>query len=202
MEFKLETTRLILRPPKMSDYKDIASGISNINISKYLSVVPHPYTDEDAKWYISKCIKDWSKDPLTKYALFIELKETGRVIGALDLTKVDIRQGTAHTGSWLNEDYHRNAYMTEAKIAVNNFAFNKLGLRKLETEVYDDNIASNRTQQKLGYTNEGLSREHSVCVATGVIHSTIQYGMLKSEWESILPSLERELADKLSSIKK
>ena len=44
----LKTKRLILRSPRKSDWKDILEGASDIEVSKYLLLVPHPYKKKDA----------------------------------------------------------------------------------------------------------------------------------------------------------
>jgi RimJ/RimL family protein N-acetyltransferase len=71
---KLETERLILRKPKISDVEDHQKGINDINISKYLLVVKYPYTKKDSEFWIKECIKKWSKKPQKSFPFFIELK--------------------------------------------------------------------------------------------------------------------------------
>jgi RimJ/RimL family protein N-acetyltransferase len=41
-------------------------------------------------------------------------------------------------------------YATEAKIAINNFAFNELKLRKLTSFIFVENKVSNVVQKKMG----------------------------------------------------
>lgn len=53
----LETERLILRIVKIKDKADLLEGLNNINVSKYLSKIPFPYTEEDALVFIKKIIK-------------------------------------------------------------------------------------------------------------------------------------------------
>ncbi|MGM5481805.1 MAG: GNAT family N-acetyltransferase [Nanobdellota archaeon] len=197
MSLTFETERLILRKPKKSDYKDIYEGIKDKNISKHLLVVPHPYTEKDAKKFIAHCLKSWKKKKMEKYPFFIELKSENKVIGVLELMKVKRDQGTAETGSWLNKKYQRKGYMTEAKIAINNFAFKELGLRRMSTHAFTDNIASNKTQKKMGYIHEGTLRQVAICKATGKIHDEHTYSLLKEEWEKRLPKLKKELAEKI-----
>ena len=72
--------------------------------------------------------------------------------------------------------------MTEAKIAVNDFAFNKLKLRKLNSDVYVENKASNATQLKMGYKLEGVRRKNNKSFLTGKIHDINEYGLLREEW--------------------
>jgi RimJ/RimL family protein N-acetyltransferase len=196
---KLETERLILREPRMSDWKDMVEGLNDLNISKYLLKVSYPYKEKDAKNWIKECIKK-SKDK-EKYHLSIELKSEKKIIGGISL-EIDKHNKIGKTGSWINRKYQRKGYITEAKIAINNFAFNKLNLRKLETSVFRFNKASNTTQKKVGYISEGRKRKHAICKATGKIHDENMYGLMKENWKKILPKLKKHLKNKIKKLEK
>ena len=75
--------------------------------------------------------------------------------------------------------------MTEAKVAVNDFAFNKLKLRKLNSDVWTENKASNATQIKMGYKLEGVRRKNNRSFSTGKIYDVNEYGLLREEWLKI-----------------
>ena len=81
--------------------------------------------------------------------------------------------------------------MTEAKIAVNDFAFNKLKLRKLNSDVFTENKASNATQLKMGYRLEGTRRKAARSKASGKIHDENIYGLLKEDWKKVRGKLGR-----------
>ena len=65
----LKTQRLILRKPRMNDWKDVVKGINNLNISKNTVSIPYPYTKKDALQYLKKYkvgekeYKFFAKDP-------------------------------------------------------------------------------------------------------------------------------------------
>ncbi len=181
-EIILKTNRLILRKPKMTDWKDLVEGIGEFDVAKMLSKVPHPYKKKDADIFIKKKIKKWKQKDKTDYMFYIELKSENKVIGAIGIHEIDKFSGKGKTGSWLNKKYWRNGYMTEAKIAVNDFAFNKLKLRKLNSDVYVENKASNATQLKMGYKLEGVRRKNNKSFLTGKIHDINEYGLLREEW--------------------
>lgn len=145
---KFATKRLILRKPKMSDWKDLVEGLSEIDVAKETENIPRPYFKKHAVKWIKKTIKEWNKKIQENYAFMIELKSEKKIIGCLELTKINKNSKIAETGSWINKEYWRRGYITEAKIAVNDFAFNKLKLRKLNTSVFQNNLASNKTQKK------------------------------------------------------
>lgn len=177
---KLETKRLILRKPRKSDWEDIVEGVGEYDVARMTKTIPHPYKREDADWFINNTLKNWGKG---SYTFLIELRSEKKVIGALGLSRVNEFNGTAHTGSWINKKYWRNGYMTEAKIAVNDFAFDILKLRRLESTVHLDNKASNATQQKTGYKLEGIKRKATKSRANGKIHDLNLYGLLKEDWK-------------------
>lgn len=180
---ELETKRLILRKHKKSDWKDLVEGIGNYDVAKMLTTVPYPYTRKNAEDYIQKALKRWRKKPITDYVFVIELKSEKKVIGSIGLHKINFFHGVGTTGSWINKKYWRNGYVTEAKIAINDFAFNKLKLRRIESGAFTDNKASNAVQLSVGYKFEGTKRHNVKCMTTGKIHSENIYGLMKKEWK-------------------
>ncbi len=196
-KMKLETKRLILRKPRISDWKDIVEGAGKLEVSRYLTIVPHPYKKKDAIWFIKDCLKKWNKKEKTDYPFFIELKKEKKVIGVIGIAGHNKQHKTCETGSWINKKYWRKGYITEAKIAVNEFAFNKLKVRKMETGVYKTNKASNATQKSIGYSYEGKQKKHHIIKSTGKIHDAHLYGLFKKDWKKNLPKLKKKLERKL-----
>ena len=96
---KIETKRLILKDLEMKDANSLAKNANNLLVSRYLALVPYPYKFRDAKWFISKCLKDKKEMPRKSFELGIVLKSKGKVIGMASLTKVDKFNGTATLGS-------------------------------------------------------------------------------------------------------
>jgi len=194
---KIETKRLILRPIRKSDWEDLIESVGEIDVAKMTKSIPHPYKKKDALEWINKNIKNNRRKKKESYNFTIELKSEKKVIGNMGLSGIDKFSGTATTGSCINKRYWRKGYITEAKIAVNDFAFNKLKLRKLNSEVYKDNKASNATQKKMGYKLEGMKRKEVRCKATGKIHDSNLYGLLKEDWKKVRLKLIKDLNKKI-----
>jgi [ribosomal protein S5]-alanine N-acetyltransferase len=176
---KLETKRLILRKPKISDWKDIIEGAGEYDVAKMTTNIPYPYKKKDAIKWINKSVKKWGNK---SYLFLIELKSEKKIIGCMEIHHLDKVSNKATTGSWINKKYWKKGYITEAKIAVNDFAFNKLKLRKLNSKVFKENKASNATQRKIGYKLEGTQRKENVNPITKKIHDVNLYGLLKEDW--------------------
>ena len=172
----IETERLILRAWKITDIDDIVEGLNNINVSKWLSGAPYPYTKEDAKKFIEKSLEN------NLYNFAIVLKTENKVIGGTQISNISYSNLTAGGGIWLNEKYQNNGYGSEAFGARIKYAFDALGLRRLENGYYKDNVKSRNMQMKFGYKDEGVRRKRFISQATGNIEDEYITGLLKEEW--------------------
>lgn len=76
------------------------------------------------------------------------------------------RNGTAGGGIWINENYQKNGYGTEAFCIRNRYIFNELNLRRIENGYFPNNEKSHNMQLKLGYKDEGIKRKRFICMAT------------------------------------
>ncbi len=196
---RLETKRLILRKPRLSDWKDIYEGCKDLEVSRYLSIVPHPYTKKDAISFIKDTLKNWNKKKKSKYIFFIELKSEKKIIGVTDIHNTDKDNKKVSTGSWIAKKYWRKGYIKESKIAVIDFIFDKLKFRKIETEAFIENQSSNSMQKKLGFKKEGIRRKSITAKSTGKIHDSVIYRLFKREWKKIRAKLIKELNKKLKN---
>ena len=172
----IETDRLILRQWKLDDVNDVVEGLNNLNVTKWLAQVPFPYTEEDAKSFINKSIEN------NLYNFAIVLKEENKVIGGTQLTNISYVHGTAGGGIWLNEKYQGQGYGTEAFGARIKYAFEELGLRRLENGYFKENEKSHKMQLKFGYKDEGVKRKRFISLATGNVEDEYITGLLKEEW--------------------
>lgn len=197
----LKTKRLILRPPKKSDWKDVVEGVNNLNVSKMISTIPHPYSKKDASGWINQSAKENKKKENKSHHFMIELKSEKKVIGCTSITSVYRFVNKAHAGSWINEDYWRNGYILEAKIAVFDFAFNILNLNKIETDVFAENKASNGMQKKLGFRFVGTLKESSRSMANKKLHDVNVWELMKSDWLKVRPKLIKEVELKIRESK-
>ena len=169
----IETERLILRQYKVEDAGDVVEGLNNINVTKWLAGAPYPYTKEDALYFINKSLKD------NLYNFAIVLKSENEVIGGTQLTNIDLHNGTAGGGIWISEKYWGHGYGTEAFGARIKYAFEVLGLRRLENGYFKGNEKSHKMQLKFGYKDEGIRRQKFVSKASGKIEDEYITGLLK-----------------------
>lgn len=172
----IETERLILRQYRLDDVNDVVEGLNNINVTKWLAGAPYPYTTKDAEYFINKSINE------KLYNFAIVLKSENKVIGGTQLTNIDMHNGTAGGGIWISEKYWGHGYGTEAFGARIKYAFEVLGLRRLENGYFKENEKSHKMQLRFGYKDEGVRRQKFVSRGTGKIEDEYITGLLKDEW--------------------
>ena len=88
-------------------------------------------------------------------------EEPNRVIGSVALN--NIVRGcflSCQIGYRLDAQWAGKGYMTEAAGCLVDFAFDTLGLHRVEANIIPRNTASLRVAQKLGFENEGISPKY------------------------------------------
>lgn len=147
----LETERLILEPMNLGHAKMLEKHFNNWNIVKDLNgSVPWPYPEggvakhiktdalprmqngKGASWAIN--LKDGSKNPIGRIDLFYQLTDDRH----------------SHRGFWLAEKYWKQGLMSEAIMAVNDFAFNDAKMKVMRLENFTSNSGSHRVKEKTG----------------------------------------------------
>ena len=89
------------------------------------------------------------------------LKASKEVIGVVGL-RVHRANDAAEIGYWLGVSYWNNGYITEAVVAVIDFAFEVLGVHRLEARATLRNGRGNGALRKLGAVQEGVLRRSFV----------------------------------------
>ena len=103
-------------------------------------------------------VNDWRED--RGYTLMI-FAESDRLIGGISLTHV--RRGVAQTASlgyWIGAPYARQGFMKEAVSILLGFAYDGVGLHRVEAACLPSNEASRRLLQSVGFRQEGFARAY------------------------------------------
>jgi RimJ/RimL family protein N-acetyltransferase len=182
---ELETKRLILRDWKDKDVIDLVEGLNDLEVTKWMAVIPYPYTRKDAEEWIKHCKETTKKGKKRdSYEFAIELKTERKAIGGISLIEIDYDKGISGSGGiWLNAKYYGHGYGTEAWNERARFAFEDLGLKKLENGFFEGNDASKKMQLKLGYRLLGLETGGKLCVADGEIKDHRLTVLYRKEWK-------------------
>ncbi len=162
---KLETPRLILRPPELSDMDAMVPLIGDYDIAKNLSLVPHPY--EKAHWtdYVASIADRRARG--IGFSFVILRKAGNRPMGICGVHLKEPGQ-PFELGYWLGKPYWGEGFATEAARRVAAFAFHDLKADALAAGWFEDNPASGRVLEKLGFVETGAEMKSSLARGTAV----------------------------------
>ena len=90
--------------------------------------------------------------------LVVTRNDDGALIGTVNLNEI-VRGAfqSCYMGYWIGAPYARQGYMTEAVALAVQFAFEDLGLHRVEANIIPENTPSIALVRRLGFRKEGLS---------------------------------------------
>lgn len=157
----LKTERLNLRPLGKNDAEAMYKNWTyDERVARYCRWNPHrsmEATEQLLKMYLDQAASGF------EYRWGIELKETGELIGCIDVVKISEDSKIATVGYVLSCDYWNKGYATEALTAVIQELFND-GFEVVNAEHHIDNIASGKVMEKCGmkYTCNGKAQKNLI----------------------------------------
>jgi RimJ/RimL family protein N-acetyltransferase len=152
--FVIETARLRMRLLRDDDLAELVALIGNWEVARWVSSVPHPYSEADGREWIANVRRDHATGRPRRFA--IALRETDRIIGGVGL---DGDPGTETDepalGYWLGQPHWGNGYGREAVAAVIDYGFRNLGIATIRAYTDPGNAASQRVLLHCGLIKIG-----------------------------------------------
>jgi ribosomal-protein-serine acetyltransferase len=106
----------------------------------------------------------------------------GEICGAIGYHYWDLRNGKTEIGYWLAKNYTGKGIMTKAVRALVDYAFNVLGLHRIEIATAVGNEKSAAIPVRLGFIHEGVIR--SGTKQQGEFVDLKMYAILSHEWKA------------------
>lgn len=140
-------------------------------ISRWLDVVPQPYTLDDARAYLAG---------LGEQAFAITDAAGGRVLGAIGV-RWNETGDVGEIGYWLRADARGAGLGTRALVLISRWALARDGVARLQLRADVENIASRRVAEKASYTLEGVLRSAHWNARIGRRQDWALYSLLPGE---------------------
>jgi RimJ/RimL family protein N-acetyltransferase len=106
-----------------------------------------------------------------------------KLIGNCGLHQVDWKNRTGVFGIVIGDkDYWSRGYGTDAVRTLLRFAFEQLGLNRVELEVYDYNPRAVHAYEKAGFRRDGIRRQ--ALYRDGTFHDIYLMSILRQEWDA------------------
>lgn len=158
----LKTNRLTLRPLQITDAPDVAAQINDLDVSRWLTSVPYPYTINHAQEFLSRAGKGhWA------------ILGASGFMGVVTIAK--------QLGYWLGKPFWGQGVMTEAARACVDAHFSE-GAGELTSGYLVGNGASARILTKLGFEHTHIIE--SFVSSRGCRAANQQMRLARGTWEA------------------
>lgn len=142
---------------------------------------------EDRRAFAARCgVRERERQLGTAYGFGIFIgptyHEASRLIGEINLSSV--QRGpfqNAYLGYWVDQALAGQGYIPEAAVVMLRFAFEVLGLHRVQVSIIPRNLPSRRVAEKLGLREEGVALRY--LEINGVWEDHMRYAITAEEWE-------------------
>ena len=170
---------VLLRRWTLDDLEFVVQACQDPSVSRYSPVIPFPYAEADAvAWFVGQEPTRLAGDALD---LAIVLRASGQPLGAIGIGEIDLRLRSASIGYWLAAEARGHGYVSSAVRALARWAFETLGLARLQLTTDPANLASQRVAERCGFLKEGQLRSHMLVLHSRERRDSLVYGLLPGE---------------------
>jgi len=156
LRLPINTERLSLREFVKQDFEAMHAFSSDPRVTRYLFFGPRD--EESTADYLEGLLASQQEVPRTRFELAVEEGETGRLIGACDLSLIE--RDVVDLGYMLGHPDWGKGYATEIALALADAAFFDLHADRVISTVDVNNQASMRVLEKVGMRWEAVYRKH------------------------------------------
>lgn len=182
--FCLTGRRIVLRPLTPADWqawREVRQRCRDWLVNwEPRAVLGHPDPTEDRRAFAARCgARDRERELGSGFGFGIF--RDGRFCGEINLNS--IQRGpfqNAYIGYWIDQALAGNSYIPEAVTVVLRFAFEELGLHRVQISIIPRNRSSRRVVEKLGVRDEGVALRY--LEINGVWEDHIRYAITLEEW--------------------
>ncbi|MCK5034960.1 MAG: GNAT family N-acetyltransferase [Candidatus Sabulitectum sp.] len=154
----IETGRLVLREHTMQDAKAILELFGDTEVVRHFGMKPIK-SIADARQLIEFFQKSREETGLNRWA--VVLKDEDAMVGSIFYTNIERPYYRAEIGFLLNRVYWGRGIMREAAERIISYGFEVMNFNKIQALVSVENGRSINLIEKLGFTREGILREHN-----------------------------------------
>lgn len=162
----IQTERLLVRKPVLSDAKACAVSLNDLSVSKWLGMVPHPYLVTDAEEFITEYATDFPK------AGFIF--SDGTLVGGIGID--------SELGYWLAPPAWGLGFATEAATGMLDYYFKTTDVQAVLSSYHEGNARSQNVLNKLGF-KPSKTRKNTP-KSTGVEVTLFEVSLSRADWEA------------------
>ena len=149
---------LIFRSFRNSDAKDFASAAreSVETVGRWMPWCTSSFSEHDALAWFKQCRASMRSG--TGYELGVFSEKTGELLGGAGLNSIHRQNLFCNLGYWVKQSVQRQGVALRTVHALAPYAFNTLGMQRIEIVIAAGNTASEAVARKYGAQFEGVAR--------------------------------------------
>jgi RimJ/RimL family protein N-acetyltransferase len=182
--------RFRMRPIEVLDADIVAGWYQQIeDVSIFDRQLPLPINHSEVIALVKALAADQEKE---KCRWFIAETIEGEAVGMAGLEAINLLHGNAIMPVFIAEPWRRSGVGIRMACLIIDLAFKQLRLHRVATLYRADNAASNALLSRLGFKQEGISRQS--WFSQGQYFDQLNVGVLENEWEQVRLKLRAKLS--------
>ena len=176
----LETERLILSSVTLADCSEnYLSWLNDTNVNMYLESGFYDHNMQELVDFVN----GYQSNNKAVF-LVIRLKDNNKHIGNIKIDKINYIHRNCEYGIMMGDKTEwGKGYAKEASIAIINYAFEELGLNKVNLGVIDSNNVAVNLYEKMGFIVEGILKQNFYERSSSSLKNEIRMAVFKNTWE-------------------
>ncbi len=148
---------ITVRPFQAEDAPEIHAAISESqNETSFWLVDLKGFSLSDVQDYIDSQPETWNEDQA--YNFVILESSTNRILGGCGLNQINRRHRGCDLYFWVRTSATGHGFATRAVVLMARFAFDSLGMQRMEMVIDPENLGGLRVAEKAGAISEGYLR--------------------------------------------
>lgn len=178
-----------LRPMQESDIENLWKLTTTETFTYMLNQIQH--MDEFEKWMGSGYEHMQSTDSTIVFV--VANTETDEMYGSTRIYNIDHSNKTCEIGAtYYGRTFQRTHINTTAKWLLLTYAFETLGMIRVQFKTDEENKVSQKAIERLGAIKEGVLRNERIR-STGKPRNAVVYSIIESEWGDVNKGLQQKM---------
>ncbi len=146
-----------LKQIELSDSRDIFRTIDRQReyLGKWLPFVEFTKEISDTEKFVNSVVNA----PEERFEYVFVIRKQNEFIGLIGFKDTDKLNKKTEIGYWISEKFQKQGIVTKSVDKLCDFAFNKLGINRVQIKCAVENKRSIKIPQKLGFKFEGIERD-------------------------------------------
>ena len=181
-------SRVTLRPMQRRDREGLLHAASDGELwTMRVTSVPN---EETVDAWIDRAITGRETGTMLPYVTMVGEE----IVGSTRFWKLDQQNRTVEIGhTWIARRWQRSFVNSEAKLLMLAYAFDDLGMNRVQFQTHAQNDRSRAAILRLGAVEEGLLRKERI-MPDGHVRDTLVFSIIDDDWPMVRARLEAALS--------